>query len=179
MGTLHGVGAGVMFVSFTVFALFLFPQTTPGPGPRSWGEHVGDWLRLFVFWKQNPRGLDGGKLVRNHIYLGCGLVMLGCLVATPLAGFAGVSILWFETVAWECFAVCWLVKGRVDQTPGAAARAIRRALPYPIARSASSESAHFASPRDPLLRANESGIVPCAEARSRPQRSRWCRRAVQ
>ncbi|MEZ4552333.1 MAG: hypothetical protein R3B59_00320 [Dehalococcoidia bacterium] len=130
IGTLHGIGAGAMFLAFTVFALVLFPQTQPVAGrPRDWRQTVADWLQLFVFWKPNPRGLDGGKLARNYVYLGCGLAMLACLVATLLTGFAGGSILWFEVVAWECFAVCWLVKGRVEQAPGAAVRAIRRAAP--------------------------------------------------
>ncbi|MFN8584894.1 MAG: hypothetical protein U0446_06205 [Dehalococcoidia bacterium] len=127
LGVLHGAGAMAMFVSFTVFALFLFPQTQPGSGrATSWRESVVDWLQLFVFWKPNPRGLNGWKLVRNYIYLGCGLVMLGCLVATPLAGLAHVSIIWFEFIAWECFAVCWLVKGRVDGPVVVAARAVGR-----------------------------------------------------
>lgn len=130
MGTLHGIGAATMFVAFTVFALVLFPQTQPVAGqPRSWQRSVADWLELFVFWRPNPRGLDGGKLARNYVYLGCGVAMLGCLVATPLAGFWGASILPYEFVAWECFAVCWLVKGRVERAPGIAARAIGRALP--------------------------------------------------
>lgn len=102
VGYVHGVGAAAMFISFTAFALWLFRQS---------GQQVK----------------DRGKQARNVVYLVCGIIMVGCLVATPVVGFAGGRIVWLEFIAWECFAICWLVKGRVDQMARSALGAVSKA----------------------------------------------------
>jgi hypothetical protein len=89
-GTIHFIGAAVLFGAFAYFSLFLFPKSNV----RSWKEQPWD------------------KKARNVVYIGCGLGILLCILYAWRAHAGGRSIFWPEALALELFAVSWLAKGR-------------------------------------------------------------------
>lgn len=97
MRTLHYGSAVVLFGSFIVFALFLFPKSAGKPGEPA----------------------DRGKKVRNALYVVCGVFMLACMVWAGIAGANESPIFLPEAIALVAFALSWLVKGRADWTFGA------------------------------------------------------------
>lgn len=95
VGYLHFASGTVLFVSLSVIALWLFRRTSPDSPPT-------------------PR-----KLVRDRIYLICGIVMVASLALAGLAELpfgAGLShlnpVFWMESAAIVAFGVSWLVKGQ-------------------------------------------------------------------
>lgn len=93
-GNLHNLGSGVLFTAFAVMSLFYFTKgKREGRGPK--------------------------KLLRNAVYIVCGLGIAGCI------GFIGwgastapdqrardlMSIFWPEAIALVLFGFSWLVKG--------------------------------------------------------------------
>jgi hypothetical protein len=98
-GTIHYVGAVVLFGSFSFFSLFLFPKSKAGKG----------------------QPLPRGKRTRNGIYHICGAAMLACILWAGIALSRKLPIFWPEALALEFFAVSWLAKGRADRTAAAAA----------------------------------------------------------
>ncbi|HEX5023780.1 MAG TPA: hypothetical protein VFV68_00850 [Agriterribacter sp.] len=79
-------------------------------------------MALFVFTKKNPAlvPVTPQKLVRNKIYIVCGVIMLFALI-TILIGWISKSewfnahqmTFWMESVALEAFGFSWLVKGEI------------------------------------------------------------------
>lgn len=97
---IHNVAAGLLFVSFAVFSLWLFrksrvPEGEPLPPP---------------------------KRVRNRVYLICGVVILACILWAGSAIVWPHPVFWPEAIALWAFAVSWLVKGRAPRTLAAAAK---------------------------------------------------------
>jgi hypothetical protein len=91
---------------FFAFSWFLVMVSGPGDGPSP------------------PRD----KVIRNRIYLICGL---GILFSTALAGVAGhfqKPIFWEETFALEFFAVAWFTKGRVIWTIRHTGKRLKKAI---------------------------------------------------
>jgi hypothetical protein len=88
----HYVSATTLFVSFIVFALWLFRRTAGDPAQRT-----------------------AGKRRRDRVFLVCGVLMvLGVLWAGTSIATKGPIFL-PETLAIESFAVSWLVKGGAHQ----------------------------------------------------------------
>ncbi len=88
---IHLGAAGVLLTTFACIALFLFRKKGDSPSP--------------------------GKAWRNAVYLGCGLIILACLVLIfVLFSTDRNDIFWPEAVAVWSFGVSWLVKGRADFT---------------------------------------------------------------
>jgi hypothetical protein len=93
--TLHHVFASALFLTLTYFSLFLFTKTKPG------------------------RPLTRGKILRNRVYIGCGVIMLACLVMVPVycqffdhLPIAQLKpVFWLEALALWAFGVSWAVKG--------------------------------------------------------------------
>lgn len=99
MGYAHLGSAAVLFAAFAYFALVLFTRSDP----------------------QVP--LTPGKRLRNRFFRISGAGILACSVSAIIAGTVfHRGIFWEETGALTCFALSWLVKGRVDVTAGAAVR---------------------------------------------------------
>jgi len=79
-------------------------------------------MALFVFTKKNPAlvPVTPQKLVRNKIYIVCGIIMMLALIAI-LVGWilnpewfnAHRMTFWMESVALEAFGFSWLVKGEI------------------------------------------------------------------
>jgi len=97
-GIIHYVSAVALFASLIFFSGYLFRKTAPGHVPQ------------------------GRKVWRNHVYLGCAVVMTVSMLAvllskltlpdpTPDSPFWRRPVFWGEAIAIEAFAVSWLVKG--------------------------------------------------------------------
>jgi len=105
----HFVSAAGLFLVFSFFSLYLFRKSGPG------------------------RPMTRQKRLRNRVYLGCGLLILTCIVLTAvfllfLQDTAAVNIrpvFWLESVALWSFGAAWLVKGeaqRMGLLPGRVSR---------------------------------------------------------
>lgn len=104
---LHLTSAFFLFVVLIYFSIFLFPKTEKGGN-------------LFQYPKiRLSDGLNEGKLRRNRIYLGCGLMMGLCLVLilvyksfferTWLSEYE--PVFWLESFLFVAFGFSWFVKG--------------------------------------------------------------------
>ncbi|MGH7436542.1 MAG: hypothetical protein ACRENE_12785 [Polyangiaceae bacterium] len=100
MGKAHYAAAVVLFLSFIVFALWLFRMTAQ------------------VDRSARPRD----KKVRDTICLVCGITMIGAMIWAVLAAQADGSIFWAEALAIQAFAVSWLAKGEAHKPYVRAAR---------------------------------------------------------
>ena len=91
--TIHYAAAVVLFVSFILFAIWLFRKSeTP-----------------------NRRDRPPDKRRRDDTCLVCGLVMIACVVWAAIAKVATAPIFWPESIAIFAFAVSWLVKGEAHE----------------------------------------------------------------
>lgn len=99
IGTAHLVAAVVLFSTFAAFSLWLFRKTGPD------GAKPGDKKR------------------RDVIYVVCGIGIVGSMAWALLAGRAGASIFWPESLALIFFAWSWLTKGRALHSVKATLRA--------------------------------------------------------
>ena len=111
---------------FFAFGIALFP--TSGAGAQNWVGIVhfisavfffiilsGISTFLFTRGETNP---TNQKLTRNKIYLICGLVMIGSLIAIMIyfvffdfEHSESCFVFWAETVALNAFGLSWLTKG--------------------------------------------------------------------
>jgi len=91
--TIHYVAAVVLFVSFILFAIWLFRKSeTPKRRDRS-----------------------RAKRRRDDVCLACGLVMIVCVVWAAIAKVSIKPIFWPESIAIFAFSVSWLVKGEAHE----------------------------------------------------------------
>jgi Protein of unknown function (DUF998) len=103
-GVIHYGAAAVLFLSFIVFAVWLFRKSdTP---------------------RRRDRPAD--KRRRDDICLVCGLVMIVCVLWTGIAKYEDAPIFVPESLAIVAFAVSWLVKGEAHATVIRAARKLMR-----------------------------------------------------
>lgn len=93
MSTLHYTSAVCLFLSFILFSLWLFPRSDRAPSQQS-----------------------TAKQLSNHVYRGCGAVMIIALAVAIRNGLHSKPIFIPEAFAIEAFALSWLVKGEVPQT---------------------------------------------------------------
>ena len=85
----HYVAAVVLFLSFILFAIWLFRRSD----------------------KPRRRDRDPDKNFRDDVCLGCGLVMIACVLWAAIAKYLVKPIFWPESIAIVAFAVSWLAKG--------------------------------------------------------------------
>jgi len=92
IGKIHFTSAAVFFLTLAVFSLFLFTKKGPDPTPQ--------------------------KLIRNRIYVICGLIIIACMIALAIyinfiqtENSKSSFVFWTETVALVAFGVSWLTKG--------------------------------------------------------------------
>jgi len=90
--TIHFISAAVFFIILAGMSFFLFTRSKPDPTKR--------------------------KIIRNKIYIGCGLVMIVCLVAILIFYIFfnekrpdSRLVFWSETIALIAFGISWLTKG--------------------------------------------------------------------
>jgi len=101
-GTLHAVGAIVLYSMFAVFALWLFRLTGEGEQPTA------------------------DKKRRNNLYLFCGVVIVLCIAWAGYNTWKDRPIFWPESIALIAFAISWLVKGHALSTIVNTARSLIR-----------------------------------------------------
>jgi len=102
-GLLHYVAAVVLFVSFILFAVWLFRKSdTP---------------------RRRDRPPD--KRRRDDICLACGLAMIACVVWAGVDSYVDRPIFVPESIAIVAFALSWLVKGEAHEP---VIRAVRRLM---------------------------------------------------
>lgn len=90
--TVHFTCAALFFLILSYFSICRFTKSGGNPTPK--------------------------KKVRNKIYVACGIIIIGCLVAVALyKGLLAASnpipdfVFWSETLALVAFGVSWLIKG--------------------------------------------------------------------
>lgn len=93
MRTVHYVSAITLFLSFILFAAWLFRKSNVPRGERR----------------------PTAKRRRDGVCLACGLLMIGAVLWAGGAGVAHAPIFFPESVAILAFAVSWLVKGEAYQ----------------------------------------------------------------
>jgi len=103
----HYASAVALFLSFIVFAIWLFRKSSE---PRSEDRPVE-------------------KRRRDAVYLGCGICMIAGVVWAASSLITDAPIFWPETIAIVAFAISWLVKGEADYP-------IRRAISRLASRGA-------------------------------------------
>ena len=89
VGLLHITSAAIFFAATIIFCLFLFTRSS-SPQPT------------------------GRKRARNWVYIGCGVIMLACLITIGIIEAflgGGNEVLWLESAAVMAFGIAWLVKG--------------------------------------------------------------------
>jgi len=86
---IHYFSAVVLFISFILFAIWLFRRSD----------------------KRRRRDRDREKNFRDDVCLVCGLVMIACVLWAAVAKYMVEPIFWPESIAIVAFAVSWLAKG--------------------------------------------------------------------
>lgn len=115
ISTIHFTSAAGLFLTLAYFSICRFTKTTKEPEMC--------WKHLY--WKKNKKDkeLKERKLIRNRIYIACGLVMIGCIVLISIYKLFSKSafseflsnydpVFWLETMALWAFGISWLTKGR-------------------------------------------------------------------
>ena len=94
IGKIHFTSATLLFLTLTIFSLWLFTKKGSNPTPQ--------------------------KLKRNTIYRICGLIMIACLIAIAIYmnfiqndNSESSFVFWAETTALVAFGISWLTKGEV------------------------------------------------------------------
>jgi len=100
-GVVHYIAAITLFVSFTLFAVWLFRKSDK---PR--------------------RDRPPDKRRRDDICLVCGLVMIACVLWAGVASLLDRPIFAAESIAIVAFAISWLVKGKAHEPVIRAARKV-------------------------------------------------------
>ncbi len=94
IGKIHLTFAALLFLTLAFFSIFLFTKTDEGVPPT-------------------PE-----KLIRNKIYIICGIAIIGCIISIaiyylfidtifPIPSF----VFWAETIALIAFGISWITKG--------------------------------------------------------------------
>jgi hypothetical protein len=104
MDRVHYGSAVTLFVSFILFALWLFRKTAV----VNRGDRPADKKR------------------RDAVYLVCGVVMIGAVIWAGVATLLDRSIFWPEAIAIEAFAISWLTKGEAHEPLVIAAQRVLR-----------------------------------------------------
>ncbi len=120
-GTAHYVFAAAFFLILAFYAIFIFTEPF-APFPRFRRSMWRVLLRHFgVVAPRSPsHGATRRKRQRNTVYLGCGGVIITCIVLLLIPRifhFALPAVLhyvfWLETLAVCAFGFAWVVKGEV------------------------------------------------------------------
>ena len=117
MSKVHFISAACLFILFAVFSIFLFTRSKNTP-PDFWKSVV--WVLTGKSTKKDGY-MSGRKILRNRIYLACGIIIMVMLLLlgmymwlwqdTSLAKIKPVFIL--EWIMVWAFALSWLVKGEI------------------------------------------------------------------
>ena len=114
------------FGGLFAIGIAFFPTTEKGPG--NWVSSIHficaasfflllSFYSMFIFTRKAPFPTKE-KLIRNKIYMICGLVMIACLVVIFIYfnfiqsdNSDSSLVFWGETIALIAFGISWLTKG--------------------------------------------------------------------
>lgn len=113
VSAVHFASAAGLFLILAYFSICRFTKTKKEP--------ESCWKRLNP--SKNIERPEGKKLIRNRIYIGCGLTIIACILLiavykfvreTSIGAFLAAlkPIFWLETFALWAFGVSWLTKGK-------------------------------------------------------------------
>jgi len=113
ISNLHFISAAGLFLTLAYISICRFTKTKEEPEKC--------WNRLF--WKKHKDRPKGRKLIRNRIYIICGLIMVCCISLIAIYKMLEGSelwqflskfklIFWLEALALWAFGISWLTKGR-------------------------------------------------------------------
>ena len=108
MGVVHFSAAVVLFLTFAIYCLFLFPLTEKDVGNLTPWRLVKRWLGV----TDPADGIDPWKNWLNRLYFACGLVIVVSIAWAGFNSWNGQSIFKPECAALIAFALSWLAKGR-------------------------------------------------------------------
>jgi hypothetical protein len=114
----HGISAGLFFLTLACMSIFLFTKTYPYQAlqPRK----PMDYLAMFAVTRTKPGlPLNPRKKKRNVIYRVCGYIILFCIIAMGIVGIKAIKehvqqynpVFWLESIAVFAFGASWLIKG--------------------------------------------------------------------
>jgi hypothetical protein len=94
---MHFVFALLLFSTFIFFCLYLFRKTS------------------------GAKTVTRKKVLRNRVYVSCGIIMIVCVIGIALASFGVIGaaagkykiVFWLEAVALASFGFSWIVKGEL------------------------------------------------------------------
>ena len=113
ISTIHFISAAGLFLTLAYFSICRFTKTSKKPEKC--------WKRLS--WCKHDDRPKGRKLIRNRIYIACGLTMIGCILLMAVYKLLGDSstgealsklkpVFWLETITLWAFGISWLTKGK-------------------------------------------------------------------
>ena len=129
---------------FAALGVAFFPMTAPDPNAPAWiaqtaslhyvsavilfGSFAAFCLWLFRLQKPHER-MTRGKRRRNHIYLWCGVAIIGGMAWAFLNERRGQEIIGPESLCVGAFCLSWLTKGKAVRSIRSRARAMFRKPP--------------------------------------------------
>jgi len=113
ISTIHFISAAGLFLTLAYFSICRFTKTK--------NEPESCWKRLLP--KKSGQRPKGRKLIRNRIYITCGIAMIVCIISIGIYKLIqdtnlGHSLIklkptfWFEALALWAFGISWLTKGK-------------------------------------------------------------------
>jgi hypothetical protein len=118
IGIVHGISAGLFFLTLACMSIFLFTKTNPYQTLKP--RKPMDYLSMFVVTRTKPElPLNPRKKHRNIIYRVCGYLILFCIIAMGIVGIKSIKehvqqcnlVFWLESIAVFAFGASWLIKG--------------------------------------------------------------------
>lgn len=118
IGIVHGVSAGLFFVTLAFISILLFTKTNPYQTLKP--RKLIDDLSMFVVTRTDPKfPLNPRKKQRNIIYRVCGYMILACIIGMVIVGIPSIKehvqqcnlVFWLESIAVFAFGASWLIKG--------------------------------------------------------------------
>jgi hypothetical protein len=118
IGWVHGISAGLFFLSLALVSILLFTKTNPGLTLKP--HKPMDYLSMFVMTRTKPGlPLNPRKRRRNFIYRVCGYMILACIIGIIIVGIPSIKehvqqykpVFWLESIAVFAFGASWLIKG--------------------------------------------------------------------
>lgn len=118
ISVVHGISAGLFFVTLACISIFLFTKTNPYQTLKP--HKPTEYLSLFMVTRTKPGlPLNPRKKRRNIIYRVCGYTIFACIIIIGIVGIPYIKehvqqlypVFWLESLAVFAFGFSWLTKG--------------------------------------------------------------------
>jgi hypothetical protein len=138
MGVVHFSAAVVLFLTFAVYCLFLFPLTEKDIGNLSPWKLMKRWVGL----TDSVDEKDPWKNWLNRLYFLCGLAIVTSIAWAGFNAWSSKPIFQPECTALIAFALSWLGKGRFFERATLAELARSSLAPNPDAVEETEKASH-------------------------------------